>query len=506
MIKLTSGLFNDLITGKLKADSFFGLWYSRRREGNMISIQNCVIEQPMIFEEDLKCDFHIEFLKCEFISSLQIRNGIYKNLIFRDVKQHEKSSIELGVEECGGVSFIDNCVFNGYFNFEKGSYNKIHVQDVNFKTLTFDNGAYKYIYFGTSGFSGGLFFKNGVYEILRLAGIKSSGLYFEHGKYLDLSIESVSQVETIYFTYGSFSLLSFASENISKIVTTTTIDYDRLHIEQLSFAQLGKITALFDDAIIDSIIFSPAFMNKDAVLRFQNVTSNSLRFKSFINYGQVSFFDLRLDGELLIQNSDLGKTAFISCTIKGALLNLDNSKITDASFNNTAFPIRIAQDNNQQRLAYAQLKKISESKGDYLEANRFYSSEMNSFYESITWKKNFWEKLNLSFNKYSNNHGQSWELALFCILLLSIATYLLYLHLLGIRPGHLISSKDRDYFWKCLSYYFDFLNPVHRTDEIAKGLSVTAASTARIIEGASRIFIAFGIYQFVQAFRKHGKK
>lgn len=60
-----------------------------------------------------------------------------------------------------------------------------------------------------------------------------------------------------------------------------------------------------------------------------------------------------------------------------------------------------------------------------------------------------------------------------------------------------------------IANYLEFINPIHKPDFIAEeiiGKGVKANGWARTIENISRIFIAYFIYQFIQAFRKHGKK
>ncbi|RZJ63492.1 MAG: hypothetical protein EOO47_28500 [Flavobacterium sp.] len=131
---------------------------------------------------------------------------------------------------------------------------------------------------------------------------------------------------------------------------------------------------------------------------------------------------------------------------------------------------------------------------------------MEAFYKTITWKRNFWEKLNLFMNRYSNYHGQSWARGLLFLFLSILLCYGAYLFASGIRFGSLANELHRDRFYRNLSLFFDFASPVHRSDELAKNLAIRLSNCSRFIEGASRILIGYGIYQMIQAFRKHGKK
>lgn len=127
---------------------------------------------------------------------------------------------------------------------------------------------------------------------------------------------------------------------------------------------------------------------------------------------------------------------------------------------------------------------------------------MNAYAETLTWKRDFWEKADLWLNRISTNHGQSWQRGLGMTLTVSAAFFGVYLLSLRIWPG-----TSFIYFLKVWSYSLEFINPIHDAGFVAEELSgVSETSLSRIIEGLSRIFIAYFIYQLIQAFRKHGKK
>ena len=77
-------------------------------------------------------------------------------------------------------------------------------------------------------------------------------------------------------------------------------------------------------------------------------------------------------------------------------------------------------------------------------------------------------------------------------------------------------------FGEVWSYFLEFVNPIHKADYVAEELlrkqslnkklikiddktTLNINGWARTIEGVSRIFIAYFVYQLIQAFRKHGR-
>jgi hypothetical protein len=168
----------------------------------------------------------------------------------------------------------------------------------------------------------------------------------------------------------------------------------------------------------------------------------------------------------------------------------------------------VSTTHKEIRSAYGQIKKIYENRGDAISANLFFSKEMNAYYDTLSWKADKAEIINLLFNKLSTNHGQSWRRGLASALIVGLGFYCLYLYLLGFR---IVAHGNFNVFLNLLSYFFDFINPVHKTDFIVTEQKyslpdIRHMGLARMCEGISRIFIAYFIYQLIQAFRKHGKK
>ena len=220
--------------------------------------------------------------------------------------------------------------------------------------------------------------------------------------------------------------------------------------------------------------------------------------------------------ELRIEDSDLGKMTIINSDLTKFGLHFDSSKITDVFVTGTKMPNQITTpDPKQKQLGYSQIKKIYEARGDRVEANRYYAREMEAYQTTLAWRNwdDFWEKLNLRLNKYSTNYGQSWQKGLGTTLLVSGAFYIIYCWCLGYLPA-LPTAKSLNLLGHVASYFLEFLNPIHKADYVAQELlknkgqtsdSVIIPDLARGVEGFSRIFIAYFVYQLIQAFRKHGK-
>lgn len=507
MKKANASYFNQIFKALPVNDSTISDWHTRNEETMLIIIRDALITEDIRLKDDFNYSYNVQFVDCQFQGSIYIDAGNFKNIGFLNVKQAVNSTIKIAGGNFNELCFDQNSQLLGNIIISGGTFQSIGIGAATFsRRAIIGSCSCKVLTCLTANFEKDLLFTANKIETILLKDTNCQKVYINTGDYGLIHIDGSSNIKKLELICGNFGFLSLNNDGIVEVSANKPKTNTALVFSQVTFGQMGKLNSLFGNCEIQKLIFQPSFLHKDSVLRFQNIKVNTLEFEDFVNFGQVSFSNIKLEENLSVKNSDLGKTAFINSGIAHAKVNFEDSKITDAFFSKGTFPNKIAENEHQQRLAYAQLKKINEAKGDYLEANIFYAKEMNAYYNTITWRKNFWEKVNLSFNKFSNNHGQSWKIGMICLITTSVAFFWLYLLLLNIELGSLCSEKDWGFFFKCISYYFEFLNPVHRTDEIAKGLVNDIPPIARIIEGVSRIFIAFGIYQLVQAFRKHGKK
>jgi len=270
---------------------------------------------------------------------------------------------------------------------------------------------------------------------------------------------------------------------------------------------------------------------KDVNFYLHDVSIHHIVMDSFYNFGYLSFKNVipaeGLDqvnnpvkhAVMLIRNSNLGRMDFIDCDLEAFQIEYENSKIDDiyvlgGKFNlSIQLPSGSKQDLNEQiRLFTGQMKKVFQNRWDGVTSLRFHSKNMEAYRKSLKWQwewKKFFgrrnaEIINLTANRISNNHGHSWRVGLLSTLLCTFIFYAAYCWSVGYTPS--LQTGSRDNFVKLIPYTFEFLNPLHKIDMVGEAISGKITALSRTIEGLSRIFIAYFVYQLIQAFRKHGKK
>lgn len=216
---------------------------------------------------------------------------------------------------------------------------------------------------------------------------------------------------------------------------------------------------------------------------------------------------------LTLIKSMLGKMQLMNVKLGKFKLIFHSTKIIDIHLIGSDLPQTVEAvliDKNkreqarQQRMAYTQLKKIYEQQGDSVGANSYFAREMNSHLMSLKFIEEPFEVINLTLNRYTSNHGQSIKYAFWSTMIISISCYLLFCVSMGYSIDWLNGSWVT---FKTLSaFYPEFLNPVHRLDSFTELTDDGHfKNLTRLIDGVSRIFLAYVLYQFIQAFRKHGK-
>ncbi|CAH0994094.1 hypothetical protein EMA8858_00201 [Emticicia aquatica] len=336
------------------------------------------------------------------------------------------------------------------------------------------------------------------------------------------------------FSISNSEIQYLQIENIDKI-NKFSISKD-VFIENFLFSALkGSSNFFINETHINSLVFGKAISTKDNFIQFNQAHFNEVIFDNFTNFGNLYFVNIKTEEnytmsyvlnlasktksntqitpKIAFKNSDMGKTTFINCDLTGFNLEFQSSKISEVFLAGTEMPLSkniISKDKQQKRLALSQIKKIYENRGDLVEAGKYQAEEMNVYLQTLP--KN-WEKVNVFLNKWTNNHGQSWQRAFKFTVISSLIFFLFY-------TWSLYYMFDSNYFFKKNGYsflldykpfinkkmyFFEFFNPTHKFDFI-RDQEITLSFWSSFWDFFGRIFIGYGIYQLIAAFRKHGKK
>lgn len=475
------------------------------------------------------------------------------NAQINKVKIANESIIEI-------ISFKE-CEKIDAFDFEhRSKIGNIYFSKCNTADLSFERGDVRYFYFYES-FSKSLSIKNCVFGKIYIHGSSKSG---------DISIESSKtgfvlieeQFCRLFLIGAEIPLLELKNCNIPifemRMANQVEAYVKDGHINLISFEKtnLGNNTTIsFSGVTVYALIFD------------ESIVSGALCFRSIIKAQKVfewwhevnpkyditeSSFQKQINDELAnnyedsckelinkfsepalrINKSSLGKTQFINFPFHEFDFQFNNSKINECFILGDKFPSKntkvindngetISQDSIEAKGQLVslniQMKKLFENQGDIYTAGLFQAewAESQKAYLKAKRKK---ENKSLSFikkkvlpakgqvnqdyiifwiNKFSNKHGESWGRAFWFTFLGSVFFYTGYLT----ASTRCFTNYELDL--ELIGYYVYFLNPVRTASFIP---NLTPQWWVVIIDFLARLYIAFGIYQFIAAFRKHGRK
>ena len=470
-----------------------GIYYRQKLHFINVNFIDKIIIDSCVFDD-------IEFEDCQFDdnSYFFIEKTIMKNLLFR------------GSSKIGGMRFISS-TFQDVSFFGSTIKNVFIGEKSEFASFDF---MWASVASHVSIFSGT--FKQLSVASNQRVGVSSIPEIFILNADIDtFKLAGNTAIGKVTLRRGNYKQIIIKSAEVKEFITNRITIFKGeppLIIEKIEFSGVGKLMFNVSELKIKSVIFDKYYAQKECTFNIIDLEIDELKFKNYINFGEFIFSRLIMkDGTAIeIDNSDLGKLTFLNSDIQNSNLTFNSSRITNIFVGGTEPPHQMNASRHELRSLYGQFKKVYENKGDAVTANVFYSKEMNAYNDTLKLCRNPGEKINIFLNKISTNHGQSWGRGLLSTLIACIGFYCIYLILLGFKLD--FSSGSGAMLFNLWSYFFEFINPVHKTDYIIEALSKSKIpikpniAFARFCEGFARIPIAYFIYQLIQAFRKHGKK
>jgi len=494
---------------------------------NQINVYNATFEKPFYI---IGGHFSngINFYDTTFLS-FKIWDGTFQNdLIFNGGFLREDFQVVRG--DFKKEIILENVLFEGNFHLKNSRLQTLRLLECSIGSIDIDNSALDFLYINgalvksySKILGGSVNIVNiikGQFEKFEFSNCNISSFFIFGGTFnQEFNIMLCKVLQDFTVSGGTFkNLLNISGGIFKNLLIHFANDFN--FIPNISIRENFQAESLIFECIESSpknfpltLEFNKLNISQLSRFEIKNLNINSIIFNNIRNFTNIYLSAIRFQRDLTtsgdnrhkfgIQDSDLGKITLIGCEFSGMNLDFKNSKITEMFVAGTALPENvISQNNTQKRLGYSQLKKIYENRGDSITGNQYFAKEMNVFYDELNWKNNFWEKANLWLNRFSSNHGQSWGKALGSTLIVGTILYSAYCYSLGY---HLSSGAGSfKVFIHCLSHFLEFLNPLHKFDFL-KGL-IAISDISYLIDSLSRLVLAYFIYQFIQAFRKHGKK
>jgi hypothetical protein len=534
-------------------------------KGN-ISFSNCIFKNPLVLENIIareisffdchfekqfylgKSTFHfISFFGCnsqdidivsntaDFLSirglkgkhlelngdyrELQIISSNVENVLINDVNSnysHRESKVEFLVEnqfkelklKCSNIfseiifkgSSYDTVFFEGEFKkrieFGKAvSISNLYFESSIFQSrIDFEDGDFEYVSFYRSSFHGIIYINDLSIVETKPRDIKIKSLTFHSSNFekdVTVNISEIERFNTSNCNYKEvLNLNNYKNNKDNAELTMLSMD----GINQGSIV----IERLYADITLSGINFGNIF--------FKDIDISILYLNDYQNNGILSFSNIRTGNYFVIQNTTSGKMSFLNSDVNlFSEIVIADSNIDGANF--YKYPNKIlARSKNpiagygikekslrilNLKNVYNQLKRIAKTKGDIDIASKFESLE----HKQLLLSKRFgFDSILLLLNYLSNNNGNSWFRGVGFTLTTGLLFFILYLRTLNIQ-----FCFDEDY-----KDYVIFISSFPKL-ELEKYSALNNEWKIQLVLWLSRIFISYGIYQTIAAFRKYGK-
>jgi hypothetical protein len=252
--------------------------------------------------------------------------------------------------------------------------------------------------------------------------------------------------------------------------------------------------------------------------------AKALTISNFNNYGLMTLNEVKLEThnvnsgkpKIEINNSDLGRLNFISCSFEESEMFVDNTKLTEIFYTNTIVPKTIDSKKEivdgyfrQLQDTYGQFVSVAKRCGYNVDANNWNVKSNDAHLDELKndlGRKNRADIINLQVSRLISNYGQSWSRALISIGVIGAVIYP-FVVIAADENVHFIFMKPENWhsWWDVILRYsgsfFEFLLPIHRTNFL--GLETYWNKQLYVfLDVLGRVSLSYPVYQFIRATRK----
>lgn len=398
----------------------------------------------------------------------------------------------------GNYEFV---LFEGEFKKRLSFSEKVEIENLSFEAssfynrIDFEEGKFDYIMLHRCYFKGLVSFNDYIHgsTLPRNLKIKNLSLHSsDFEKNVIIQVSDISEFNSSNCNYNEVLTINNSNDN-----DTSGPKMVSIHITDRNQGSI-VIEKIYADIILSGINFGNIY--------FKDLHIWALNMLDYQNIGYTSFSNIKSGVHFIIQDSITGKMNFLNSDVN--LFNeivIANSDLEGANFKK--YPKRILSysktpymgygiKNKNLRVSnlkdiYNQLKKIARNKGDVDTSNKFESLELRQLLFS---KKMGFDSILLFLNFISNNNGRSWFQGVLFTLSIGLLFFILYLKSLGIAF----------HYNDCYQDYVRFISSFPKL-ELKEYENLNENWKAQLVLWLSRIFISYGIYQTIAAFRKYGK-
>ena len=430
----------------------------------------------------------------------EVFNPIYQSTgaddDFFELKRLDFINCEFSVFELEDVNqpdltfFFKECTFNDQIQFYDVYLNGLLFFDIKSITSINISGKFTRIRFNNKNIqlAGDIHIEAEIIQELNFENFNQNNGVFSlevnHG-----SDEKKQEFRT-FFRNAKFNDFTVSGSNFGYVANFKNITV----LNSATFLQCVFEESYFDNSnLLGEVHFIDCVFNKP--ISFQSLLSSNstdfyIRQSKFV---KTVNFNKSIINRLTLIDNDFNDLTFFQ------EIHFDSISIDRTTFEKGALfdDSRIYNINNCNRRTIRTIKQELQKAENRIDFNRFKNYEMATYYKELNWSDNFIDKFILWTTKWSTDFGSSWFRALIFTIISGLFWYSLFYRIEN--SSTLDFSRTNDFFVGAFRFFLvtDFHNPLIDNPKI-----YLESGWSWLIFILGKIFIAFGIYEMIQSFRK----
>lgn len=309
----------------------------------------------------------------------------------------------------------------------------------------------------------------------------------------DVILKNISISENLIFWNCKFEkCVTFHDVTIKRKARFWETTFNELKIDNLRFEDLADFfktkfkenTIFYKTDFLATTVFTASIFEKNLLFTYSKI-SDVLIFSRTKFLKGMDLSQAIITGKIKNSNSD-----FPNFEKK---MDIDDDDNYRDSFE---FNGQITLQNKRE--TFRILKKAAQDEGNQFKFLEYSKIENETYFEQLKpiWIKRFDNYIIFLLNKISNDHNMSWSRGI----LFTAIIGLLFFYTSLITTSLIEFGFDIELFSYYLGKYIFFLSPIHKIDLFEEEIATTGTI---ILDFLGRLFVGYGIYQTIQAFRKH---
>ena len=336
---------------------------------------------------------------------------------------------------------------------------------------------------------------------------------FKATELTEIVIEKCKEIHKISFNRSTIS--AFIIIQGKSIINDLKFELCRFKVLKINDCSINKLELMkysscldymqFEDFKIRKLILNDFDVYNCKTIYLNNCTTDDFIINNLIGQAKFTTLSKLIINKLLkIENSNCSNFKFHNFIISNAKKTFNNiSFISNKGF--TIFngvkwgDIRKTFDKTTDRDTFRQLKYVNEKQGNIIEANKFYSAEMEAYKKELKgekWKTHWQDKIIFWLNKKSSNFSQNWLKPLGWFFLIGFIAFV-FSNLCKIISYLNDTSKiTLTTLWNAIKQFFKYLNP----------FNTSAGEWNPVIWLVFKALSIFIIYQFIISLRRQTRR